>query len=352
MARETPSPESKEGRRAWRSAVARFETPSLPRSLRQIADTLLPYFALLCLMYWSLSVSYWITLALAIPAAGFLTRNFIIFHDCGHGSFFKSHRANRGLGFVTALLTYMPSYYWSNRHASHHAHAGDLDNRGTGDVWTVTVAEYVSMPMWKRFIYRVYRNPLFLFGVGPLYLFVVHYRLWLPSDTPRIRWSAIRTNLALAAIIVVASLTIGFKAYLMIQLPVLFLAGSAGIWLFYVQHQFENTYWERHQEWSYVRHALEGSSFYKLPRVLQWFSGNIGFHHIHHLSPRIPNYKLQECHEANPMFQDVNHVTLRSSLRALGYRLWDEDHKRLVGFSYLRTYLAGKTRPAAGCTAG
>jgi acyl-lipid omega-6 desaturase (Delta-12 desaturase) len=321
--------------------------PSLKRSIRQIVDTLVPYFALLCAMYFSLDVSYWLTLALAVPAAGFLTRNFIIFHDCGHGSFFKSHRANRALGFVTALLTFMPSYFWSHRHASHHAHAGDLDNRGTGDVWTVTVDEYLKMPLWERLMYRIYRNPFFLLGVAPLYLFLIHYRCWAPGDTSRVRWSAIRTNLALAGIIVVASLTIGIKAYIMIQLPILLIAGSAGIWLFYVQHQFENTYWERHEQWSYVRHALQGSSFYKLPRVLQWFSGNIGFHHIHHLSPRIPNYKLQECHESDPMFQTVNQVTLRSSLRALGYRLWDEEHKRLVGFNYLRTYLSRPSLPSA-----
>jgi omega-6 fatty acid desaturase (delta-12 desaturase) len=347
MTAETPSLESKEGRRTWRGVVAQFEAPSLPRSLRQIANTLLPYFALLCAMYLSLDVSYWLTLGLAVPAAGFLTRNFIIFHDCGHGSFFKSHRANRGLGFVTALLTFMPSYFWSHRHASHHAHAGNLDHRGTGDVWTVTVNEYLKMPLWKRAIYRIYRNPFFLFGFAPLYLFLLHYRIWTPSDNRRARWSAIRTNLALASIILVSSMTIGFKAYIMIQLPILLIAGSAGIWLFYVQHQFENTYWERHEDWSYVRHAMEGSSFYKLPRLLQWFSGNIGFHHIHHLSPRIPNYKLQECHEFDPMFEAVNEVTLRSSLCALGYRLWDEEHKRLVGFSYLRTYLARPTLPSA-----
>lgn len=328
--------------------MAPFESPSLNRSLKQVANTLLPYLALLGAMYLALDVSYWLTLALAVPAAGFLTRNFIIFHDCGHGSFFASRRANRGLGFVTALLTFMPSYYWSHRHASHHAHAGDLDNRGVGDVWTVTVQEYLDMPLWKRAMYRLYRNPFFLFGLAPLYLFLVHYRLWCPSDGKRIRWSAMRTNAALLGIVILCSLTIGFKTYVLIQLPILVLAGSMGIWLFYVQHQFENTYWERHEEWSYVRHALEGSSFYKLPRVLQWFSGNIGYHHIHHLSPRIPNYRLKDCHESHPMFKDVRQVTLRSSLDALGYRLWDENTRRLVGFKHLRQHLA---QQAAGVSA-
>ena len=334
------------GQRAWRAAVAKYETPSLFRSLRQIANTIVPYFAIVCLMYLTLDISYWITLALAIPAAGFLTRDFIIFHDCGHGSFFKSRKANQIVGFLAALLTFMPSYYWSHHHASHHANAGDLDHRGEGDVWTLTVQEYLAAPRWKQRFYRFYRNPFVLFGVAPLYLFFVHYRYWRSGDSARVRWSAMRTNLALVAIVIVASLTIGFKAYVMIQLPIILLAGSIGIWLFYVQHQFENTYWARHEEWSYVRHALEGSSFYKLPRLLQWFSGNIGFHHVHHLSPRIPNYNLQKCHESHPMFQAVKHITLWSSFRSLGFRLWDEDHKKLVGFSYVPVYLAKRAGEA------
>ena len=332
--------ESKDGQRSWRRIVAEYEAPSLARSLRQVANTFVPYFALWCAMYLTLEVSYWITLALAIPAAGFLIRDFIIFHDCGHGSFFKSRKANRILGFVAGLVTFMPSYYWSHQHAKHHANAGDLDHRGDGDVWTLTVQEYLELSRWKRFCYRTYRNPFFLFGVVPLYFFFVYYRYWRPGDNTRVRWSTLQTNAALIVIVIVASLTIGIKAYLMIQLPILIVAGAAGVWLFYVQHQFENTYWERHEEWDYVRHALEGSSFYKLPCILQWFSGNIGFHHIHHLSPRIPNYNLQKCHESHPMFQAVRHITLWSSLKSLGYRLWDEDHKELVGFSYVPVYLA------------
>ena len=334
------------GPAAWRNVVAKYETPSPARSLGQIANSIIPYFALLCVMYLTLDVSYWITLGLAIPAAGFLIRSFIIVHDCGHGSFFKSRKANRILGFFAALLTFLPSYYWSHQHAKHHAAAGDLDRRGDGDVWTLTVQEYLGLPRWKRIWYRIYRNPFFLFSVAPLYLFFVHYRYWRSGDNRRARWSAMRTNLALAGIVVAASLTIGIKAYLMIQLPVMMVAGSAGVWLFYVQHQFENTYWERHGEWSYVRHALEGSSFYRLPRILQWFSGNIGFHHVHHLSPRIPNYYLQKCHESHPMFQAVKPVTLLASLKALGYRLWDEERKTLVGFGYVSTYLGRNETPA------
>lgn len=335
-----PYTESKEDRQSWRSAVAKYEAPILARSLRQMANTIIPYFALLYAMYLTLEVSYWITLGLAIPAAGFLIRHFIIFHDCGHGSFFKSRKANRLLEFFTGLVTFMPSYYWSHQHAKHHANAGDLDHRGDGDVWTLTVQEYLELSRWKRIWYRIYRNPLFLFGMVPLYFFIVYYRYWRPGDNKRVVWSTMRTNAALVGIVIAVSLTIGLKAYLMIQLPILIFGGSAGVWLFYVQHQFENTYWERHEEWSYVRHALDGSSFYKLPCLLQWFSGNIGYHHIHHLSPRIPNYNLQKCHASHPMFQEVKHITLWSSLKSLGYRLWDEEHKHLVGFGYIPVYLA------------
>ena len=310
-----------------------------------MANTHIPYFGLLVLMYFSLGVSYWITLALAIPAAGFLCRNFIIFHDCGHGSFFKSKKANRILGFFSGLLTFMPSYYWSHQHAKHHASAGDLDHRGDGDIWTLTVQEYLALSPWRRLWYRIYRNPIFLFGIAPLYLFFVHYRYWRPGDNKRVRWSTMRTNIAIVGILVAVSMTIGIKAYIMIQLPIMIVAASAGVWLFYVQHQFENTYWARNEEWCYVRHALEGSSYYKLPWLLQWFSGNIGFHHVHHLSPRIPNYHLQACHESHEMFTDVKHITLWTSLKCLGYRLWDEERKKLVGFSYVSTYLA---KQAAG----
>jgi len=331
--------ETQVSQQSWRTVVAKYETPSRLRSLGQIANTIIPYFALLCVMYLALDVSYWITLGLAVPAAGLLIRTFIIFHDCGHGSFFRSSRANRILGFVAGLMTFMPSYYWSHQHAKHHATAGDLDRRGDGDVWTLTVQEYLNLSRWMKIWYQIYRNPFFLFGVVPPFFFFVYYRYWRPGDNKRVRWSTMKTNAALAGIVGVASLTIGLKAYFMIQLPILVIAGSAGVWLFYVQHQFENTYWERHEDWSYHRHALDGSSFYRLPRILQWFSGNIGFHHIHHLSPRIPNYNLQRCHESHPMFQGVQPITLWSSLKSLGYRLWDEDHKKLVGFSYVSTYL-------------
>jgi omega-6 fatty acid desaturase (delta-12 desaturase) len=320
----------------WREAVAEFERPSARHSWGQLASSVLPYFALLAAMYLLLDVSYWLSLALAVPAAGFLTRIFIIFHDCGHGSFFASKKANRVVGFFTALLTFIPSYYWSNEHARHHSTAGNLDGRGTGDVWTLTVREYLALPPLKRLWYRIYRHPIAMFGVGPGYTFLFRYRFWKRGDNARARWSTLKTNAALLAIVVAASATIGLKAYLLIQIPVLLIAATAGVWLFYVQHQFEGTYWERHGEWSYEKVALEGSSYYKLPRILQWFSGNIGFHHVHHLSPRVPNYHLQRCHEGSPIFENVRHVTLWSSLRSLGYRLWDEEKRKLIGFREVR----------------
>jgi omega-6 fatty acid desaturase (delta-12 desaturase) len=327
----------------WRAVVAEYEKPSLARSLGQVANTIIPYFALLVAMYYALGISYWITLALAVPAAGFLVRAFIICHDCGHGSFFKSRKANRALGFFTGLLAFIPSYYWSHEHSRHHATAGDLDNRGSGDVWTLTVEEYLELPRLSRVMYRLYRNPWVMLVIGPSYTFLLRYRWWKPTDSARDRRSTITTNLAILAIIVAASLTIGIKAYLLIQVPVMLLAGAGGVWLFYVQHQFEGTYWERHSHWNYVREAMEGSSFYDLPPLLRWFSGNIGFHHVHHLSPRIPNYRLRRCHESSSIFARARHITLRTSLKSLKYRLWDEEGKRLVGFEYVPVFLSKRT---------
>lgn len=331
---------------AWRAAVARFEKPSLRRSTRQLINTLVPYAALLVAMYFAMGISYWITLALAIPAAGFLVRSFIICHDCGHGSFFRSRQANRIVGFFTGLLAFVPSYYWSHQHARHHATSGNLDQRGVGDIWTMTVQEYLASPLRTRLWYRLYRNPFFLFGLAPLWVFFIRYRFWYKNDNVRGRWSTIHTNLAIIAIITACHFTIGIGAYLMIQVPILVISFVVGVWLFYVQHQFEETYWEYQDDWSYVRQALEGSSFYKLPRVLQWFTGNIGFHHIHHLSPRIPNYYLEACHESHAMFRQVPQITLWTSLKTLKYRLWDEERRRLVGFDYVNEFLA---RQATGC---
>jgi omega-6 fatty acid desaturase (delta-12 desaturase) len=288
-------------------------------------------------MHLSLRVSWWLTLPLALLAAGFLVRVFIIFHDCGHGSFFPSRKANDILGFITGVLTFAPYYHWRWEHALHHASSGDLDRRGTGDVWTLTVQEYLEASRWKRFAYRLARNPVILFGPAPLFLFLIKMRFPAAKAPPRERHSVAWTNLALVGVVAVMSCVFGLEAYLLLQVFIIMLAGSAGLWLFYVQHQFEGVHWERSEEWDYATAALKGSSFYKLPKVLQWFSGNIGFHHIHHLSPRIPNYHLEKCHRAEPLFQTVKPITLLGSLKSLTFRLWDEQRQRLVGYRVLKT---------------
>jgi acyl-lipid omega-6 desaturase (Delta-12 desaturase) len=321
----------------WQQMVAKYQNPSLQRSLWQVANTLIPYFILLVLMYTSLSYSYWLTLALALPTGGLLTRTFIIFHDCGHGSFFKSQRWNNFLGAICGLLVYTPYYQWRFEHAIHHATSGDLDRRGTGDIVTLTVAEYMQLSRWRRFKYRLYRSPIVMLGIGPWFTFLFSQRFVNPISKRRERFSVYFSNLFIVAVLVVAALTIGVKAFLLIQLPIAFVGGLGGIWMFYIQHQFEGTYWQRHAEWDYATAAIRGSSYFKLPKVLQWFTGNIGFHHIHHLSSRIPNYALQQCMEENPEFQDVTTITLWGSLRSLRLNLWDEEQCRLVSFRQLKT---------------
>ena len=316
--------------------VAKYQKPSTGRALWQMVNTLGPYALLWYLMYRSLAVSYWLTLPLAILAGVFLVRVFIIHHDCGHGSFFKSRRANDVVGFITGLLTFTPYYHWRWEHAMHHATAGDLDRRGTGDVWTLTVQEYLESSRWKRFAYRLARNPIVLFVIAPLFLFLVRHRFPSAGANERERHSVYWLNLAILGMAAGLSWIFGLKAYLLIQLTGMAVAGSVGVWLFYVQHQFDGVYWARRDEWDYTAAALQGSSFYKLPRILQWFSGNIGYHHIHHLSSRIPNYNLERCHRAHPLFQSVKPVTLFSSFKSLTFRLWDEQRRKLVGYRHLR----------------
>jgi omega-6 fatty acid desaturase (delta-12 desaturase) len=320
----------------WKKIVAEFQKPSTGRALWQIVNTLGPYALLWYLMYRSLAVSWWITVPLAMLAGAFLVRVFIIFHDCGHGSFFKSRNANDVLGFIAGVLTFTPYYHWRWEHSIHHASAGDLDKRGTGDVWTMTVEEYLEASRWKRFTYRLARNPVVLFVIAPLFLFVIRQRFPSAEANPRERRSVHWMNLAILGMAATLGWIYGFVPYLVIQLTAMAVAGAAGVWMFYVQHQFEDVYWEHGDDWDYTAAALQGSSFYKLPKILQWFSGNIGFHHIHHLSSRIPNYNLERCHRSHPMFQDVKPITLFSSLKSLTLRLWDEKLKKLVGFRRLK----------------
>jgi len=320
----------------WKEIIAKYQKPAVWRGIWQLVNTLVPLATLWFLIYLCLPVVWWLTIPLAVLAGGFLVRLFIIFHDCGHGSFFPSRKANDIVGFITGVLTFTPFRHWSREHAIHHATSGDLDRRGTGDIWTLTVQEYLEASRWRRFAYRLARNPVILFGLAPFYMFLVKQRIPSAVAGPRERKSVVWTNLALVGMCAVMSWIFGFKAYLLLQLLMLLVAGASGVWLFYVQHQFEGVYWERTTDWDYGTAALKGSSFYKLPKVLQWFSGNIGFHHIHHLSPSIPNYHLEKCHKSEPLFQSVKAVTLFSSLKSFTFRLWDEQRQKLVGYGALR----------------
>jgi acyl-lipid omega-6 desaturase (Delta-12 desaturase) len=320
-----------------KQTVARLQKPVLRKSLWQILNTVVPYVATFAVMFWTLNISYWLTLALSVVAAGFMIRTFIIFHDCAHGSFFRSPAANRLVGIITGILTFTPYQHWRHQHALHHATSGDLDGRGAGDIWTLTVREYLEAPFWKRLAYRLFRNPFILFVIVPIYVFLVYHRFPAREAGTRERRSVYWTNGAVLAIAVALSLTAGIKAYLLVQLPVIAITGSVGLWLFYIQHQFDGVYWERRTNWDFTEASLLGSSFYKLPRTLQWWTGSIGFHHIHHLSPAIPNYHLERCHRENRIFQEVKPVTLWSGLKAIPLRLWDEQRKKLVGFRRLKT---------------
>jgi acyl-lipid omega-6 desaturase (Delta-12 desaturase) len=321
----------------WRDALAPFAKPHLGRSVLDLATSVVPYLILLVLMYRAVDSSFLLVLALTVPAAGFMLRTFIVFHDCAHGSFLPSKRANVWLGTALGLLVYESFLSWRHSHAVHHATAGDLDRRGVGDVHTLTVAEYRALSWRGRLSYRLFRNPLVMFGLGPMYALVLRPRLVPRSARPRIRRSVIATNIALALVAAALCLLVGWREFLLVQTPPILLAGAAGVWLFYVQHQFEDTYWQSAEDWSYAEAALRGSSHLKLPRVLQFFSGNIGLHHVHHLSAKVPNYNLQRAHDENPIFHEVPTLSLWDGLRAVRFKLWDEGRGRLITFAEERS---------------
>jgi acyl-lipid omega-6 desaturase (Delta-12 desaturase) len=310
--------------------LAPYQKANSRHSVLQLVNTLVPYFALWYLMVRSLAVSYALTLALAVVAALFLVRVFIFFHDCGHNSFFPSKKANKLVGFWLGVLVFTPGEHWWHSHAIHHATSGNLDKRGEGDVETLTQEEYLQAKWSKRLGYRFFRNPFVMFGLGPVFMFLLMHRLPIPRYGKKETMSVIKADLAILAIGTIMSLLIGVKAYLMIQVPIMWMAGAFGIWLFYIQHQFEETYWERDPEWNYVASALLGASFYKLPGILQWFSGNIGYHHIHHLSPRIPNYNLDKAHDNSPVIQKWAHrIDWLGGMRAVRLKVWDEPLRRM-----------------------
>jgi omega-6 fatty acid desaturase (delta-12 desaturase) len=331
----------------WTKTLSPYIGPDTRRSIQQLLITALAFFGLWASAFWALRIGYWLTVLLAIPTAGFLMRLFMIQHDCGHGSFFRSRKARDLVGFWIGVLTLTPYAYWRKTHAYHHAHSGDLDLRGFGDIDTLTVDEYVALPFLRRVGYRLYRHPLFLFGLGALLHFVVVHRY--PWATPR-KWrgawrSVWLTNLALIGVFGVLAQTIGLKDFLLVQAPVTVLSCSLGVWLFYVQHQFEDTYWHRHHDWDYYDAALEGSSYLVLPKPFQWLTASIGIHHVHHLNARIPNYRLKKAMEEVPELQKPTRIRIRDTFELLRLALWDEVEERLVGFREARS-LARERVPA------
>jgi len=319
---------------AWGARLAAHKDPDLKRSVWQLANAALLFAGAWALMYASLGVGYWLTLLLAVPAAFLLVRLFIIQHDCGHGAFFRSPRVADVVGSILGVLTLTPYHYWKKTHAIHHATSGNLEHRGFGDIDTLTVDEYLARSRWERFKYRVYRHPAVLFGVGAVLHFFVRHRLptIVPRTWTRERRSILWTDVGLAGFVVLMGTLVGFREFLLVQLPVALLSCSIGVWLFYVQHQFEPTYWEHDERWTYHAAALEGSSYYRLPKLLQWATGNIGLHHIHHLNARIPNYRLQHVLDTYPELQQVATLSLQDSFRCVRLVLWDERARRLVPF--------------------
>ncbi|MEX0136907.1 fatty acid desaturase [Bacillus nitratireducens] len=319
--------------------VAPFEKSTAKKSIWQIINTVVPFIILWYLAYKSLSVSYWLSLVPSLLAAGFMTRIFIIFHDCTHHSFFKSRRVNRIVGTCMGVLTLFPFDQWGHEHSVHHATSGNLDKRGTGDIWTLTVNEYLAAPFRLRLAYRLYRNPLVMFGLGPIYVFLLKNRFNRKGARKKERMNTYLTNVLIVALIGILCWAIGWQSFLLVHGTIFLIAGSVGIWLFYVQHTFEDSYFEEDKEWEYVKAAVEGSSFYKLPKILQFLTGNIGFHHVHHLSPRVPNYKLEEAHNNTLPLKNVPTITLATSLRSIRFRLWDEQSNNFVTFKDVKNLI-------------
>lgn len=334
----------KEKSKQLRKQVAPYEKANMKASIRQMVNTIIPFFLVWYLAYESLTVSYLLTLGLAVIGAGLMTRIFIIFHDCCHHSFFKNRKANKIVGTITGILTFFPYNQWQHNHSVHHATSGNLDKRGTGDIWVMTVNEYIEASFWQRLSYRLYRNPFVMFILGPIYVFLIENRFNRKEARLSERLNTYITNIAIVAIVALLIWAVGWEAFLLVEGPIFLIAGSAGVWLFYVQHTFEDSYFKEDEHWSYVKAAVEGSSFYKLPKPLQWLTGNIGFHHVHHLSPRVPNYQLEAAHDSTPPLQTVPTITLATSLTSLKFRLWDEQEDKFVTFQAAKELSAARER--------
>ncbi|MHA6259090.1 Delta(5) desaturase DesA [Sporosarcina sp. CAU 1771] len=330
---------SKEKTKQLHKDVAPFAKSDNKKSVIQLINTIPPFLILWFLAYQSLSISIWLTLGFAVIAAGFVIRTFIIFHDCTHGSFFRNRKLNDIVGTMTGVLTLFAYEKWKREHAIHHASSSNLDKRGIGDIWVMTVEEYVAATKWQRFAYRVYRSPIVLFGFGPIYLILITSRFNRKDARKKERNNTHLINAILVVLYTVMILLVGWQAFVIVQGSIMFVAGSLGIWLFYIQHTFEDSYFEEESEWDYVKAAIDGSSYYKLPKVLQWATGNIGYHHVHHLSPRVPNYNLELAHESVPPLHNTTTITIKTSLASLKYRLYDEDKKRFISFKEVKDRL-------------
>jgi len=319
----------------WIPVLAEYWKPNTGRSLLELVITFVPFLVFWVMAWAALSVSYWLTLLLAIPAGGFMVRLFLIQHDCGHGAFFQKRAHNDWVGRILGIFSLTPYYVWRHTHAMHHAGSGNLERRGLGDIDTLTLAEYKNLSPAGRFGYRLYRHPLVLFAIGPVYNFWLRQRL--PLGLMRDGWrywaSAMGTNLALLLVGGVLIYFIGWKAFLLVHFPITLIATSIGVWLFYVQHQFENTYWSQQPDWQLQDAALLGSSYYDLPPILRWFTANIGIHHVHHLNARIPYYRLPQVLRDHPELSNLRRLTLRDSLKCVHLGLWDEDRQKLISFA-------------------
>lgn len=340
---------TKEKQAALRKAVVPYAKSQTKTSVIQLLNTILPFFILWVLAWQTLSISFWLSLPFSILASGFMIRSFIIFHDCAHGSFFKNKKLNDFIGTFTGVITHFAYEKWKKDHSIHHATSGNLDKRGIGDIWVMTVKEYEAAGKWKRLQYRLYRNPIVMFGLGPFQLFLGVNRFNRRKPKKKERLNTYLINVILVAVYLFIGFTLGWHVILLVQLPIIYIAGIAGIWLFYVQHQFEDSYFENESEWDFVKAAVDGSSYYKLPKWLEWMTGSIGYHHVHHLAPRVPNYHLEKAHENTPPLHKATTITLKTSLESLKFRLYDEEQKTFISFKEMRRYLENRTqRPTLG----
>lgn len=331
------------------SSLSRFRDPDARRSSVEIFITAIPLIALWIAMWGSLDLGYWLSLLLAVPAAGFLVRLFMIQHDCSHGALFHRRSTNDWVGRVIGVITLTPYDHWRQTHAEHHAGTGNLDRRGIGDVYTMTVREYSGLSRCRRLMYWLYRHPLALFGIGPTYLFLFQHRVPRGMMRKGMRpWlTTMATNAAIVALSGMLIWLIGLGAFVAVHLPIAILAASAGVWLFYVQHQFEDTYWKGDEAWSHAQASLAGSSFYDLPAPLRWLTANIGVHHVHHLNSRIPFYRLSEVLRTHPELGSVGRLTLARSFSCVRLALWDEHRNRLISFREMRMSASARNRNSA-----